>query len=172
MKAIFISVGLMIAYGFSPLHTQQVHEFHLSKSLIQYVEEESAVQVTLFIFIDDLELALGELTEEKLFVCTTKEHPEAEAYIASYLENHFKVATGGEPLSFEFLGKEVSEDLAAVWCYLEATEVQSFNEVDITNSILLKEFDDQKNIMTLGGPDEQQQYSMFERGKPSQSFSF
>lgn len=148
------------------------HEFHLSKSLIEYVESEGAVQVTMYLFIDDLELALGALTEESLFICTQKEHPEAESYINTYLKQHFKVMAGERELSFNFLGKEVSEDLIAVWCYLEATDVEHFSEVNITNAVLLKEFDDQKNIITLVGPGNQRQFTMLEKGKAAASFTF
>jgi len=94
----------------------ELHEFHLSKCQIDYVQEEQSLQISLHLFIDDLEETLRNGGQDDLFICTDKEAPEAEQYIVDYLRDHFKIKVDQQAVSFSFLGKEVSEDLIGVWC--------------------------------------------------------
>ena len=55
----------------------------------------------------------------------------------------------GENVDYTFLGKEVSEDLQAVWCYLEIENINSIKELKIKNQLLTSLFDDQKNIVSI-----------------------
>lgn len=124
----------------------EVHEFHLSRTTINYDTEEKAIQISTSIFIDDLELALKENGYDSLKICTRKEKENAEFLIHEYLNEHLVINIDGAELAFSFLGKELSDDLAAVWCYLEVYDVSDFKETSITNTILIDQFDDQKNI--------------------------
>ena len=140
LLVVFISVF----FGFSS--SNDIHEFHLSKTTINYNTEEMALQVSARIFIDDLELSLKELGYDSLMICTRKEKENAEQVIQDYLNKHLVIEMDGVDLEFTFLGKEQSDDLAAVWCYLEAYDVSTFKEMSISNTILISQFDDQKNI--------------------------
>lgn len=124
----------------------EVHDFHLSKTTINYDSEEMAIQISASVFIDDLELSLKDLGHDSLKICTRKEKENAELLMHAYFEDHLKVEIDGRALEFTFLGKEQSDDLAAVWCYLEAYDIPDFKEISISNTILTKQFDDQKNI--------------------------
>ena len=125
---------------------EEVHEFHLSKTTINYDTEESAIQISTRIFIDDLELDLKSLGFDSLQICTRKEKPSAEQRIQDYLREKLVVTVDGQTLDLTFLGKEQSDDLAAVWCYLEAYDVSIFDQISVSNTILTSQFDDQKNI--------------------------
>lgn len=125
------------------------HEFHLSKCEIAFNEEEEALQIILHLFIDDLEAALAENGVKNLYICTDKEHEAAEQYIATYLEQTFVLQVNGEASNYSFLGKEVSEDLQAVWCYLEIENIRNMKELMVRNQILTGLFDDQKNVVSI-----------------------
>lgn len=150
----------------------QEHEFHISKCLIEYNEPEKALQVTLHVFIDDLEEALRQQGADKLFICTEKEVEKAEGYIYKYLQQKLKISLEGQPMEYTFVGKEVSEDLAAVWCYLEIENIESFNQLHVKNSIFLESFDDQKNIISVIGPNKKKGYLLFNRGKNEETLEF
>ena len=137
---------LLIIMLFGTNSTMDVHEFHLSKTTINYDSEEKAIQISTSIFIDDLELSLKDLGHDSLKICTRKEKDNAEKVMHDYLNKHLVITIDGVDLSLTFLGKEQSDDLAAVWCYLEAYDVPEFKEISISNSILTSVFDDQKNI--------------------------
>lgn len=125
------------------------HEFHMSKCEIAFNQEEKALQIILHLFIDDLESALAEEDIKDLFICTDKEAADAEQHIANYLEQNFTLQVNGKEAAYSFLGKEVSEDLQAVWCYLEVLDIESLQELSIKNQLLTSTFDDQKNIVSI-----------------------
>ena len=60
---------------------------------------------------------------DSLYICTEKEAESAEGLIAEYLKNNLVISIDDEVVEFEFLGKEISDDLIAVWCYLEILDV-------------------------------------------------
>jgi len=130
-------------------HPSLLHEFHVSKCEVEYVKEERSVQISLQIFIDDLELAMKNAGSEDLFLCTKKEHPEANKYIQAYLSTVFKINVDGEEMEYAYLGKEMSEDLAAVWCYLEISNTDILSSFGIENKVLMETFPDQKNLVKV-----------------------
>ena len=141
-----LSVVLFFSLIFGNPVVTSVHEFHLSKTTVNYDSEEMAIQISTSLFIDDLELALKEMGYDSLKICTRKEKENAELFIHDYLKEHLVVEIDGKKLNLSFLGKEQSDDLAAVWCYLEVYDIPDFKEISITNTILTRQFDDQKNI--------------------------
>lgn len=142
MSTILLLITML--FGVNP--PMDLHEFHLSKTTINYDSEERAIQISTSIFIDDLELSLKDLGHDSLKLCTRKEKEDAERYVHDYLNKHLVLNVDGMDISLSFLGKEQSDDLAAVWCYLEAYDVPNFKEISISNTILTSTFDDQKNI--------------------------
>lgn len=148
------------------------HEFHISKCLIEYNEKEKALQVTLHLFIDDLEEALREQGADKLFICTEKESEKAEDYIYKYLQQKLEISLDEQTVNYTFIGKEMSEDMVAVWCYLELENVESFDKLYVKNRILLDTFDDQKNIISIVGPKKKKGYLLFNNAKNEETLEF
>lgn len=126
-----------------------VHEFHLSKSTINYNTAEQSLQITMNIYIDDLEAALKNEGIDSLMICTKKEKDTAEEHIFNYISDHFNIKTDGTDLNLTYIGKEQSDDLAAIWCYLEVENIVSFRDLELSNTILISNFDDQKNMTTF-----------------------
>ncbi len=148
----------------------ELHEFHLSKCLIEYNSRESAIQISLHLFIDDTEEALRRRGIDKLFICTEKEAESAEQHLETYLTQHLRLEIDGKPLVPTFLGKEVTEDFMGMWCYLEITNVEKVQELVITNEILMDTFEDQKNLVNVIGPGNQKGMFLFEKGESKDSF--
>ncbi len=155
----------------SIIESTDLHEFHISKCVIECNEETKAIEVSLHIFIDDLEEALRQQGADKLFICTEKESKKAEKYLNRYLQNHFVLNVNGEKVEYEFLGKEISEDLAAVWCYLEVKDVTEISSLELKNDLLMEVFDDQRNIISLSANDKEE-YLMFDRDNASKTINF
>ena len=173
---VFLANPSIIA--FSPVETNSAstdnyaHDFHVSKCLIEYNEQEKALQISLHVFIDDLEEALRRQGADKLFICTEKEAADAEKYIDRYLKQNFVLEVNGRQAEYRFLGKEISDDLMAVWCYLEVLDVDQMEQLAVTNKILTEVFDDQKNIVSVFGPGNQKGLLLFQKGKSRESVSF
>ncbi len=171
MNLIFLAI-----LSFSGLQSGEniatAHQFHLSKCLIEYNEADKALQVSMHLFIDDLEEALRKQGADKLFLCADKEAPDAEVHLERYILQHFKISVNGKPQSFSFLGKEPSEDLIGVWCYLEAENIQSLKEVSVIYDILMEVFDDQKNVVSVRGPQKKQASFLLQKGSAQDSVTF
>ena len=125
------------------------HEFHISKCEIAYNEADQAIQISLHLFIDDLEEALAAKGFKNLAIGMDEETAKAEQHIADYLAEQFEISINGEQHTYSFLGKELSEDLQAVWCYLEIENITSVEQLTVRNQILTQTFDDQKNIISI-----------------------
>jgi len=139
-----------------------VHDFHLSKADINFDSQEEALQISIHLFIDDLEGALLLKGHEDLGICTGKETAEAENAISDYLKDHFMVSLGGETLTLEWVGKEISDDLAGVWCYLEISEAIDDREYGIENTLLLELYDDQRNIVKVSADHKRVSYFLMD----------
>lgn len=126
-----------------------LHDFHVSKSDIHYKSEKRAVQITINVFIDDLELALSEYSIEKMSLFSDSEYEKSDSLIDVYLQDHFKIAVDDLPARPYYLGKEISDDLSAAWMYMELENVVEVSKIQLTNTILFKEFEDQKNIVNV-----------------------
>ena len=90
----------------------------------------------------------------------------------SHLKKQFEISVNGTPVAYQFLGKEISEDMMAVWCYLYIPEVRTLKELSVSNKILMEVYDDQKNIVSVVGPGERKGLLLFQRGKYTDSVSF
>lgn len=124
------------------------HDIHLSKSEVNYLSSKQTLQISLHLFLDDLEMSLEDYGAKNLNLCTEKEHIDGESYIIAYLRDHFKFIQNEKAAPINFIGKEQSEDLIAVWCYLEIP-IDASTELFHENLILLDKYDDQKNIISF-----------------------
>ena len=140
------------------------HGFHLSHTLIEYKAAEATLQISISLTLDDLEKTLEDGGAPRLHLCTQQEHEEGSAYIFQYLQQQLQIELNGMPVSYDWIGKEISEDLEGVWIYLEVANVASLKEIQITNKILLDSLDDQKNIVQIKGTNDQQGYFLLRKG--------
>ena len=128
------------------------HDFHMSKAEVNYNADRQSLEVSLHIFIDDLEMAILQSGADSLYLATSKESPQANRQIEKYIEDHFTITIDGQPIDFSFLGKEESYDLIAFWCYLEGTDIKPPHTLDFRNALLTELFDDQKNLIAFTAP--------------------
>jgi hypothetical protein len=162
----FLSAFLFLSGNYS------MHDIHISKCQVEYSAEDKALQITLHIYLDDLQDALRKKGVDKLFLCTEKENPKADEHLVAYLKEHFQLTVNHKLTDFVFIGKEPSEDLLAAWCYLEIPDVYPLKNLTIENDILMDLYDDQQNIISVLTPNKQQGYFLFEKGKSVETMQF
>ena len=138
------------------------HDFHLSKCDINFSEEENTLQIGIHLFIDDLEEVLRLGGHENLNLCTDKEVPDAENIVFSYLNSHVRVMNDDIEKKVDWIGKEISDDLAGIWCYLEISEVKPESKLMVENTLLLELFDDQRNIVKVTSDHKRISYFLFD----------
>lgn len=125
-----------------------LHDIHISKAELHFKSDQKVMQISMHIFLDDLEAELVKLGGQDLFLCTKKESAEGDTYLKQYINQNFKILGAGEPLSLEYVGKEISEDLLAVWCYFQVP-METDEDLALINQIMLTRFEDQKNIVSF-----------------------
>jgi hypothetical protein len=122
------------------------HDFHVSIIDVNHNQEKNSIEVSLKVFIDDLEKALTEENKApKLFLNTKKENQKGDTYIKAYLNKHFKISIDGEAVNGSYLGKEYENDVC--WMYVEYTNIKKPKSINIQNSMLLETYSDQANII-------------------------
>ena len=124
-----------------------IHKYYISLCEIEYVEEQQSLQIALGMFIDDLEFTLNKNHDKILYLATPDEAPNIDAYYKKYLNKHFKVVVNDKAESYEFIGKEYDSDV--VRFYLEVTNVEHLNSLEIINTALFRDFEDQQNIVKI-----------------------
>lgn len=140
---------LLIAFLF-PLRGNSIapHPIHISVAEVRYQDGKNTLQVAIKIFADDLELALKDLEYTDLRIGAKDESSKTDEAINNYLKQKFRVQSNGKSVNGILLGRELSDDLLAVWCYLEFT-IPANGNLLIWNEVLMNTYDDQKNIMDI-----------------------
>ena len=149
-----------------------LHTFHVSKTMVEYNEKEKSLQISVHLFIDDLEESLKKEGHTKLFICTEREATQAEKHIESYLRKNLSFSINGKSTSYTFVGKEGSSDMSAVWIYLEIPVTGKIKTINIKNSLLIGEFDDQKNLVHVIGPNKKERTVIFANAKTEKLLTF
>lgn len=132
---------------FIPLLAFSVHKYYISLCEIEYVEEQKSIQITLGMFIDDLEVTLNKSNDTILNLATTDEVKNIDKYYKSYLNKHFKIIVNNKLQIYNYIGKEYDGDL--IRFYLEITNIKSINSIEVINNCLFEAFEDQENIIKI-----------------------
>ncbi len=146
----------------------EAHPLHVSVSEIQYSEKDKALQITLRIFINDLEMSIRNRRKEpEMDLLAPKNGSTTDLLVTEYLKDHFKITLDGKLQKMKLLGHEV-EDVAIV-CYIEIENVKKIKVLEVFNDIITETFDDQSNLVhvTFRGPVKS---ARLVRDKPSEVF--
>lgn len=126
---------------------EKTHPFYVSATTIEQNVQAQQLELTVKIFIDELEKALPNGKELK--IGTEKESGETAFLIESYLGKKLNLEVNGKPCQLKLLGKEVDKtDKFTVWCYLY-TPAKKIKSLKVTNEIFLDIIPTQTNITHL-----------------------
>lgn len=148
------------------------HDFHVSRTRIEYVPAQQELQLTLHVFIDDLELALEQDQTTNLKLGTPQEAPESDRLLFAYLQQQLQLKVNDQTLKYAMLGKEMSEDLTAFWIYLLVENVALPDNLWIRNRILTDVYDDQQNIIQIFAPGAERGHLLFNRSYTEERVPF
>ncbi|HFC00597.1 MAG TPA: hypothetical protein ENJ53_07310 [Phaeodactylibacter sp.] len=160
IKLFTLAFVLFIGSSFSTKNEiVDMHAIHVTKCNIDFSDEEKTLQITLHIYLDDLESAIKkEGVTEKLNLCTPKENPDGDKYVTEYFKKMFSLEVNNQSVDFDFLGKEPAKNILAGWFYLEVKNVEELNDLKINYKILTDLYDDQQNVIRLKGPHQKKGY--------------
>ena len=118
-----------------------VHKYYISLIKVEYKKESKSVQITMRIFIDDLQQVLKKTYDKNI------ELEENNELIFRYVKDNFSVKINNTKRSYLYLGKEYENDV--VFLYLEVKNIETIQSIEIQNSMLMSTFPEQKNIIKL-----------------------
>lgn len=123
-----------------------VHPLHVSITEIEMDEKDRALEITMRVFIDDVELTLRKkLNQPELDVTNIKTGLTLDQLMTGYLTDHFKISLDGKPQKIKYLGHEV-EDEAFIF-YSEVSAVKKWKTIQIQNNIIMEMHEDQSNLI-------------------------
>ena len=136
--ALLATVGLaFVLLGFT-------HKFYVSTTTVFYDVEEQSLEVTVKVFIDDMELFLRQW-DPTIRLDATYESKNVNALMENVIPKQLNISAERTPLSIVFLGKEYKNDVLA--CYLEVSLPSFPQTLIIENTLLFSLFDTQQNIV-------------------------
>jgi len=130
-----------------PLVAFTMHKYYISLTKIDYKKESNSVQITLRIFIDDLQETINSTYNKKLELGLPNESKEIDTLINNYIIPKLKVKINNVDKTYAYLGKEYEDEV--VFVYLEIENIEVINSIEIINKILMEKFPNQKNIIKL-----------------------
>lgn len=122
-----------------------LHPFYVSITSVDYNDAAHRVEISSRIFYDDLEVALKDGRNLKIDLINPTDRPAVDSLMASYFRNYFGLAVNGKPVPLHYVGYEIDEDVA--WCFLEVTDINHVERLQLDNRLLFNQFPKQSNIM-------------------------
>jgi hypothetical protein len=138
----------LILFSFLTTFQSSVHPIHISRSEINYDTDSRSLQVTVHVFIDDLEdaMVLSNLPNPK--IGAKSELKNSDQLIFEYIKEKLLIYNGtNETLKFNWIGKELGDSPLALICYLEIENVPSVKGISVKNDIIMDLHNDQVNIV-------------------------
>lgn len=151
---VFFSLFLLIG-----LSSFNVHKFYVSIYQVDFVPEKKRVEITARIFIDDLNVALGQEFKAKIHLGEKAESIQDVEYLKRYLLKHLKISIDDKEKNIQFLSKEVENNVLII--YLKVTDVKKIGSFKIYNNSLLELNSDQQNIIQTNFFNKKKNYLFF-----------
>ncbi len=121
------------------------HPFHVSVIEINHNAADKTLEISCKIFTDDFEKILSKNYKTKVDLTNPPNKAAMDTLVRRYIFSHLALKANGKPVSLSYVGFEQENE--AVYGYVEVDNIPSVSRVDITNSLMYDQFDDQINIM-------------------------
>ena len=122
-----------------------MHPFFITLTELRFNPSSKKMEVAQKIFWDDLEVSLSKEAGGAVDFLKPKDKAKLESQVKAYLLKHTQVWVNGKMVPLSYVGYEVEED--AAWFYLESGITVVPTTVEVQNTLLLREFAGQQNIV-------------------------
>ena len=139
-KWLFLSVFSF----FNPVKAS-FHPFHVSVVEINHNAMDKTLEISCKIFTDDFEKALAQNYKTKVDLINPPNRSAMDTVVKKYILSHLAISADGKPLKLSYLGFE--KDQEAVFSYVQAENIVSVKQIEITNKLMQEMFTDQVNII-------------------------
>ena len=128
------------------------HDFHVTHTTIYYNADKDALEITVNVAIEDLERALEDQTAKKISIGTNAETESVDELIEAYFRQRLTLAPNNRLIHYQWVGKEVSQDLHNLYIYFEVLDCNQNGKIEsllIENTIFTDILPDQSNIVLV-----------------------
>ena len=122
-----------------------LHPFFITLTEVRFNPSSKNMEVAQKIFWDDLEVSLSKEAGGAVDFLKPKDKAKLESQVKADLLKHTQVWVNGKMVPLSYVGYEVEED--AAWFYLESGITVVPTTVEVQNTLLLREFAGQQNIV-------------------------
>ena len=124
-----------------------VHKYYISLTQIDYISDSKSVQITMNIFMDDLQETINKSFSQEFDLTNAAAIEDSHNYIKEYLESHFKLKINGQDVSISYLGNENEGDI--VYLYTEVENIEQISTIEVECTMLTDFFPEQQNLVKL-----------------------
>jgi len=125
----------------------QYHAFYVSVCEIYHNPKSLSLEISIKIFIDDLELAIQKSGVTNFRIIENEDQNKIEREIALYLDKKLIIEINDEKTQRKMIGYELEND--ALICYIEIEKIKKMSKVKVHNSIITEVYEDQINLTHL-----------------------
>lgn len=143
---------LVFARCFSFILISNFHPFHVSVCEVYHNPKTNSLEISMKIFIDDLELALQNQGNEKFRLVDSNDNDTNSTHLNDYITEQFKIKIDSKAVALELVGYEFEDDV--ILCYFEVNKIKQIQEIEIHNGIITEIYDDQINLTHFQYKDE------------------
>ena len=111
------------------------HDFHVTHTTIYYNADKESLEITVNVAIEDLERALEDQTAKKISIGTNAETESVDQLIEAYFRQRLTLAPNNHLTHYQWVGKEVSQDLHNIYIYFEVLDC---NQNGMIESLLIE----------------------------------
>ena len=133
-----------------------IHKFYVSVFIVEHNEISKTLEITSQVFIDDMEMLFrNKNIELDLY---SMSDINSDSLIKDYFMSIFKIKKDTEILEYEFLGKQIVDDILN--CYMEVKNISIKDSLVIENKLFIDLYDSQKNIIHFKGKNNNKSFLM------------
>ena len=127
------------------------HPLYITVTEIDHNAKDKILQISCKMFTNDFEAALEKNAHAKVDLSDVKAKAASDKLIADYVEKHLQIKVDGRTVGLQFVGSEKEAD--GTWSYFQVSNIPSVKKIDVTNSLLYDNFNQEINIMhvSVGG---------------------
>ena len=128
------------------------HEYHVSITQIDYNSEAKALQLSMKLHDEDVELLLENNMIGISSLEREMENKSVDEFLMKYINRSFSMRQGETPLEIRFIGKELEDD--ALWVYFESSGFDEMPSLTVESTLFLEVFHDQSNMVHYSKDDQ------------------
>jgi hypothetical protein len=127
------------------------HPLYISVTEINHNAKDKTLEISCKMFTNDLEATLEKSAHAKVDLSEPKDKKVTDKLITDYVGRHLQLKVDGKAVSLHFLGSEKEAD--GTWSYFQVNDIPAVKRIDIVNSLLYDNFEQEINIMhvSVGG---------------------